>query len=1356
MSGYIVNKDGEYQVGALTSGQLFFDIQTNSSNYVRLLSGEYSLSDERWHHYVLIYNGVSSSRQMDLYIDSVLTVTTAGTPSGTYTGMTNTTGELHWGFKNPSTSNSFLGNLSEMAIWNTQLSITDIKALYESVRGIEKSGFTNDPPRLQLRDLDHRLGAYPTVARTGDPDFLGKGNSPFDDTKTVNFLSSFARAWIQFKEIPATESTITLNDATGRSKTFVFIRSFPANWENPQNYEVVLLGIHTDDGYKSLANMTLGQLEKLVPGLMSNIKSAANWNPGASPQNDPGAGLLTSEDGEIDESPKPLPNWKIPHLVLVAQKFAHAVMSAFSREELKITAHARGGDHIGRVVLKQAIPGTVGNTAGSSNQIQSYKTSTISGDGAIQGMMGWTSGSFKDGKHLDIHHSTGMLSGSGYNSNWVSNPNSLPSLFSEGEVSRDVVLGNNFQFHVSDETLSPFDESRIYIGPADNIFYKNSYELYPVGSALRPVDPKRFGSPLRDKTIISIDIMPSTDTQVWFSTGSNAVLEDGGGAGASYGTSAAGLASGINSGLVYYNFARNMWESIGDFTTGSNVDIFNPRAEVRTGSMLAFGVGPHVTHYGEGYLDGVNPRFINIARASGMPTNYAGFPISSKFDATGSQLLDMSNYITHPFLLEKVVLEWSGTVGARPANFEHTPCVASNQFFILNQYQNDIQTTFTRPDVVLNTVESPHGVTASLSSYDCTRYKELVWFGRVGVYDTTAVSDVPDPPASWGAGIGTLTALTSSKFESMDLWIPTNDSSVAPSGTFMLEKSVTCPIRSPFSVGPFHQRPDGRSYPSSAEEIDEHFFLGSLGARDLFGTPSGRSYLRSVPGSAPLVGNNAPFTPFTDGNNSGFKITPFSRYEDSSPYLLMPTDKLIVGFANQQIPHGAVGTDGSEYSLGYSGSHVSTLSAGRGKITFYGSHIRHGREYHNTVNQPLTSPAIHEALHFDNPIVDQHVVEPLLTYSGCYIDNVVAGSTPRPSTVSGPAEDGVFNDASISGQGTSGGESTYDRSIVGSVQGGTAGTTGSLTMFRSYSDNDERYLDSMPGNPADYHIANGFKLLGGYGSYQDMGFIAVGSPNSTGSYSAHVVDNLWPRAFPFEPKYRHITRMKGFSALDNKLPSALLEDGALGDPVPLRAMIALTNDITIISENGLWDVRSPGVARKMMKYYYGIGQRKTRTDNAWFASHNHRGEVANTEGFVLNADVQIRGFKYGLINAVSQKSRAVYRHDRFGQFRDLLEPRQFARYFSLEDGVMEAPVNVRFVVRDTHTPVFDPETTNCQNMSVFATSSLPFFDEAAFTLSNTGKATFNIGRMRSTMPPDLEQPVDVTVDIEAAEVEVID
>ena len=105
-----------------------------------------------------------------------------------------------------------------------------------------------------------------------------------------------------------------------------------------------------------------------------------------------------------------------------------------------------------------------------------------------------------------------------------------------------------------------------------------------------------------------------------------------------------------------------------------------------------------------------------------------------------------------------------------------------------------------------------------------------------------------------------------------------------------------------------------------------------------------------------------------------------------------------------------------------------------------------------------------------------------------------------------------------------------------------------------------------------------------------------------------------------------------------------------------------------------------------------------------------------------------RGWKYGLINALPQNTQAVFRSDRYGQFRDMLEGRKFSVFTILGDAsentieLNEQPVKVEF-----QRPSWDPDSTSAGNpgvieradpantrsgnLSMYATSSLPYFDQ---------------------------------------------
>jgi hypothetical protein len=135
----------------------------------------------------------------------------------------------------------------------------------------------------------------------------------------------------------------------------------------------------------------------------------------------------------------------------------------------------------------------------------------------------------------------------------------------------------------------------------------------------------------------------------------------------------------------------------------------------------------------------------------------------------------------------------------------------------------------------------------------------------------------------------------------------------------------------------------------------------------------------------------------------------------------------------------------------------------------------------------------------------------------------------------------------------------------------------------------------------------------------------------------------------------------------------------------------------------------------------------------------------------------IRGWKYGLYSAIPTNTRAVFRRNRFGNFRDMLEQRQYSKFIyekvthvenspvpptdaiyevdaenSVKPGDISLPVvSVRFVKRkyklepgsknigQLYNVTVAPELTLSHNLSPEVTSSLPYFDDMARSRSES-------------------------------------
>lgn len=141
------------------------------------------------------------------------------------------------------------------------------------------------------------------------------------------------------------------------------------------------------------------------------------------------------------------------------------------------------------------------------------------------------------------------------------------------------------------------------------------------------------------------------------------------------------------------------------------------------------------------------------------------------------------------------------------------------------------------------------------------------------------------------------------------------------------------------------------------------------------------------------------------------------------------------------------------------------------------------------------------------------------------------------------------------------------------------------------------------------------------------------------------------------------------------------------------------------------------------------------------------------KGLAFGISPIIRGWKYGLVSGFPTHSKCIFRRDRYGQLRDMLEQRQYTKFINVstsptdEDatmkgvkireregsetintrgnalGVDSSPVSVAFVkqkyqvnVRNIGRIYSDPVSplqTTSQNLSNEVTSSLPYFDGVA-------------------------------------------
>jgi hypothetical protein len=145
------------------------------------------------------------------------------------------------------------------------------------------------------------------------------------------------------------------------------------------------------------------------------------------------------------------------------------------------------------------------------------------------------------------------------------------------------------------------------------------------------------------------------------------------------------------------------------------------------------------------------------------------------------------------------------------------------------------------------------------------------------------------------------------------------------------------------------------------------------------------------------------------------------------------------------------------------------------------------------------------------------------------------------------------------------------------------------------------------------------------------------------------------------------------------------------------------------------------------------------------------GSANNYKAEVFGVSPVIRGWKYGLYSGLPMHSKAVFRRNRYGQLRDMLEQRQYTKFIMVNHSPVDDDAITRdFFSKDNETTLtkvksvgqlgpavaevnfvrqqykkdergigyiynekVDPAQTISQNLSVEVTSSLPFFDGIA-------------------------------------------
>ena len=948
----------------------------------------------------------------------------------------------------------------------------------------------------------------------------------------------------------------------------------------------------------------------------------------------------------------------------------------------------------------------------------------------------------------------------------------------------------------------PFVESRIYIDSGSSFYQTGTLDSVMPG----------FSTSLRNKDSIHIKLSSTADLRLGLRSNSST-------------NGTVGSPNDFNNQdtMAYFNASTNLFDKLlprtFPGTTNSDSDVFAARN--LTGSCVAFAHQYQVlsasttaslkvlTSDYDDFLDVNHPAEFaanltlskfpdSYYNASGRPISDFGFPDDSRYDASSSQVIKMSNYISEPFVVEKIVIKTPALEPSPRSNYGEgynlksamnrdffAFDIASQPLIVGGTYAGQTYPTNTPGEALtvtaaitrgsflftpflmrqtigrqsgslnLNYVvtDGPAGSVANgqqlpvTQSYSSEFTRDLITYGNAFFY-------TPENHRAAGVGLNsrdylvrtaayrngfandTRTAtmimrLTSSinntgidfggegdrdaTVRIIDSCYPHYEhripygtdaySSNFPTGSEGLVFELKPKLIFPLTCAGIVARTPSPIAETGTTGLCSHTLAWKGGASNISQISSARNFGpsqtgRKNPQTIELV------TSFDDPESAGSEnsITRVSvsatEGSENSLYVLHPNDELIFGLHKN--PNLESNNNQAQSII---------VKAGDFDITLFGSYLRNSQPRQFELNQLLNNDIVHEAIG-QEPISDQFDVEPRSAFSGSYADEVMSGSTIAPYN--------GFN-ASVHRNGDGSSDFTdLARGVAGRSSEGTQGVTGSLRRTVSIASSDKTEYDSflfdlesmfavdLPNDAADG--VNNYENDLSFGSSVKLDFAWLGNlhaPEGYGEFGERkITANRNIRGSFLNSRYNDVNRVRQqqIGAQNNSflleytgsIANGRLDSGFGADNSNATAASSGNNLIVDSKENGIVD------AGFVAKFIFGIGN---GTNNSHIVKDP---TISLPAGQYFVFDEIIRGFRYGLSNITDKKPRNVFRRDRYGQLRDMLEMAPNTAYIDDASNTISYAVEAQFFADDGS--IASPDATSSSNLSTYVTSSAPFFD----------------------------------------------
>lgn len=939
--------------------------------------------DNKWTHLCFTYGAplaAVAAAGLSFYINGVAAEVSSTTNDGSYVAMRAVSDTFFVG-ANMLGSSEADGYFSEFSVWRKRLSQSEILAIFYATTerwGI-KSGFVSLPPRYIIGQRDSATGSYPTILRTGDRDRTGKYNISFNDKFTQIFGKKFVDEFDNYglgsetsfdsKRWIATGAIVVKKEVTQAKRGFIHSDRV-ITFGNLSN-SGVQRWIKTTEKYRNPVirfSLIQGPLESTIGNLKLGKPSGTDiLKVQASSDNVNWVDIKSYEPNLNQQTFFNRRNSDIKEENYIEAFRSNQVLSR--TDFLGIS-----GDFYIRWIHE--------NFNRSSSPFPVWAISRIE----IEDL---SSQSVNAPLMIDSTSTAGLKA----HNNAVASPNIIPQMQVNGRILKGV--SDSHITFTPGEDISPFNESLV-VEDYSKTFYSTGVdtEVYP-----------GFNQPTRDKTklVISLNHINASKQSVGY-------------------VNPASTVSPINSTsdepqpvMAYYDNQSKRWRTyasfnpnntaattrseIYDFITGSKGLGFGTLSAVASGSIDDSGALSE--QFGKDLLSGLV-----------RPVKTFGFPYHRDFEVVDDKTVKMSDYISHPFLLEKIVVDF-------PAEFEFAPNGVSGDsqnhhsliysyfadlptdkpsqpkadghkvmiptFFVLNQRKDN----FKFSDIVnvdgTATVINPAGFesltvtrenNASLTSTPTTR--DLVSYGQITFFASSSAGAKINLEKALQDGLERDLLLDITELNGQSSSWDATQSLDPITGSFRLE--FPCRI-SPKTNN--NQRVVIRQPNLSSPEFRTIYLADFPGGRGHSIIDSNnRSLVNGVtslrPGQSVVIPGPEPTSnPITGETVDSATI------DQVSPYILFPEDRLIFGW---QYPVPEQSLTKLPSSSGQTLFNQMKLF-GETKVYFYGSLLKENKETHNTLNQNLTSNAVHEIIGAEK-VLDQFQTNTRHEFTGSFIDQV--------------------------------------------------------------------------------------------------------------------------------------------------------------------------------------------------------------------------------------------------------------------------------------------------------------------------------------------------------------------------------